>query len=171
MKYITGLIAFGTPCNLDTCGKGDITKEQYLDPANMKLYESDESPFGDYGIECDKLIDYHYSMENYQENELYNVANHVRAYCDMLYLNKPSTCKWLFYDCLNTVKSRDAVFELLFSRLRHNVKFHDINEFLLDEFGNAWVSFIDSKLIAAEKGNDPELADLKGIRRMFDKAR
>lgn len=160
MKYITGLVALSTPCGLDTCGKWDTTKEQFLDPENMKLYESDDSPFKDYGIEQDKVIDYHYSMNDAENNELYNVANHVRAYCDMLY-NNPKDCKGLFYECLNTMKSRELIFELVFSRLRHLAVYSDVCTFMVDEFGNAWVSFIDSKLVAAESSNDPELADIR----------
>ena len=72
MLYITGMIAFGVECKLNTLGKWNLTKNDFLDEENMKSRESEDSPFKNWGIEENKLIPYH-------DVCTYNVANHVRA--------------------------------------------------------------------------------------------
>lgn len=143
MKYITGIIAMGTECSLNTPGLWNIPKEMYLDDEVFKTVESDDSPFKDWGIETNKLV-------KYREFCLYNVANHVRAYVDMLYDGKFEELKDLFFEAINDSKSRKDIFMLVYGKLRHLAQFKKINEFMEEEFGNAWLSYIDSVNSVAE---------------------
>lgn len=143
MKYVTGIIALGVPCSLDTCGKWNVTKAQYIDENLMRLRESDESPFKDYGIEMNKIVPYH-------EFCLYNVANHVRAYLDLLYEGEFEVLEELFYDCIDNGKARKDIFMCVYSKLRNLACFTEVNQFMEKEFGNAWNSFKDTIRNSAE---------------------
>ena len=77
MQYLTGRLAFAIPCKLDSCGIWNISIKEFQNPDNLKMAESDESIFKDWGIEQNKLVPG-------REFCSYNVANHLRAYVDML---------------------------------------------------------------------------------------
>ena len=62
------------PCSLETCGDLHCSSIQWERP---HILESDNSLWGDYGIEKNKIIPEH--------TEKYNVANHIRAILDLLY--------------------------------------------------------------------------------------
>ena len=150
MKYITGLIALGTPCELDTPGLWTLRKSDYLSDENMKTYESNEFPFKDFGIELNKIVDYH-------EFCVYNVANHIRAYLDLLYLGKFELLKGLFPEAINSAKARLSIFECVY-RCRRLAQYRKMNEFMLNEFGNVWISYKDAIESSAE--SIAKLADI-----------
>lgn len=143
MRYITGIIAFGVECQRNSIGKWNITKNDFLNEKLMELKESDESPFKDYGIEENKIVPYH-------DFCTYNVADHVRAYLDMLHEGMFSELKGLFYECIGDGKCRHDIFMTVYGKLRHLAEFKEVNEFMLEEFGNAWISYIDSVERVAE---------------------
>ena len=74
MKYISGIHALNLNCDLDTCGDWH---QSALKWDHIKLYESENSLWNDYGIESNKSIPEH--------EETYHVANHIRALLDLLY--------------------------------------------------------------------------------------
>ena len=143
MRYVTGIIALGTECELNTPGLWNIPKEVFIDEKMCKNVESDESPFKDWGIEQNKII-------KYREFCLFNVANHVRAYVDMLYDGKFDELKDVFFEAINDSKSRQDIFMLVYGKLRHLAQFKKINEFMEQEFGNAWLSYMDAINTVAE---------------------
>lgn len=143
MRYVTGIIALGTECELNTPGLWNIPKETFIDEKMCKNVESDESPFKDWGIEQNKII-------KYREFCLFNVANHVRAYVDMLYDGKFDELKDVFFEAINDSKSRQDIFMLVYGKLRHLAQFKKINEFMEQEFGNAWLSYMDAINTVAE---------------------
>ena len=143
MKYITGIVAFGVQCERNSTGKWNLTKDDFLNEENMKLKESDDSPFKDYGIEENKLVPYH-------DICTYNVADHVRAYVDMVHEQRFDELVGLFYESIGDMKCRQDIFMLVNGKLRHLAGFQKVNEFMQQEFGNAWVSYIDSVERVAE---------------------
>lgn len=143
MKYITGIIALGTECRLESKGIWNVRKKDFLNEDNMKLIESDDTPFKDWGIEKDKIINYH-------EFALYNVANHVRAYIDMLYFGKFEEAKGLFAEAIDNAKCRSDIFMLIYGKTRHLAEFTEIDEFMTEEFGNAWIAYKDAVHSSAE---------------------
>lgn len=149
MKYLTGLVAFGVPCELNSIGKWNVTKDEFTNPDKFTIAESDDSPFKDYGIEKDKIVRYH-------PDELYNVANHVRAYLDLLADRNFNVLKDLFYECIKDTKCRELIFKAAYGKLRYLACFHDVNNFMIDEFGNAWVSYVDSVEQINQNINDAE---------------
>lgn len=132
MKYITGTTAFCIPCDLNSPCKWNATKKDF---ENITLAESDDSVLKDYGIETDKIIPYH------PDEELYNVANHVRAYLDLL-LNGD-------YETLASIEcSPDVRFEM-FKQVRRllarndipTVAYIGIDNFMQETYGSLWRSF------------------------------
>lgn len=137
MQYVTGYLAFGIPCELPTPGKWNITKSEYLDDKLFKLVNSEDSPFGDYGIEKNKLVPH-------REFCLFNVANHVRAYVDMIYAGEFDKLKDLFFECINNAKAREDIFMLVYGKLRKLACYREVNEFMCEEFGNSWHAYVDA---------------------------
>lgn len=140
MKYITGLICFGVPCEEDSCGTWLFTKQDFLSPEYMVERDSDNSPFNSYGIECDKIIPYH------ADDELFNVATHTRAYLDMLNDGKFDVLKGAFYEYIQSTTCREAIFRRVYNCLKNNANFKDIHDFMSEEFGNAWASYVSQRL-------------------------
>lgn len=143
MQYLTGLLAFGVECERDSVGLWNLTKDQFVDSELYQLKNSEESPFKDYGIEVDKIVPYH-------EYCVVNVADHVRAYCDLLYEGRFDLLKDLFEDSIRSLKCRKDIFMLVYGKLKYLAEFHEINEFMTEEFGNAWISYIESVHSVAE---------------------
>lgn len=143
MMYLTGPLAFGVDCERESCGRWNIPKTDWLNEDLMVLKDSEESPFKSYGIEENKIVPYH-------EFCTYNVADHVRAYCDMLYAGKFDELKDVFGEYIRSMSCRKDIFMLVYGKLKYLAEFHDINAFMEKEFGNAWVSYIDSVNSVAE---------------------
>ena len=143
MKYISGYLAMGVECELPTPGKWNITKQEFLDDELFKSRESDDSPFKNFGIEKDKLVPY-------REFCCFNVANHVRAYLDMLYDGEFELLDGMFAECINNAKARQDIFMCVYGKLRHLACFSKVNEFMEKEFGNAWYSYVSSVESMAE---------------------
>lgn len=73
MKYITGIYVLNLICKLNTCGDWH---QSSLNWNVVPLKDSDNSFFGEYGLEFDKKIPKHL--------ESFVVANHIRACLDLL---------------------------------------------------------------------------------------
>lgn len=143
MMYITGRVALSVPCERESTGLWNVRRSDFLNEEMMKLHDSQESPFKDYGIEKNKMIHYH-------EFCTYNVADHVRAYVDMLYAGQFDELKGLFAEAINNAKCRTDIFMLVYGKLRHLAEFTEINEFMEEEFGSAWLSYKDAVRSSAE---------------------
>ena len=137
MKYLTGILAFQVPCELDSLGLWNMSKKSFTDESLWDMRESDESRFKDWGIEKDKIIPG-------RDYTLWNVANHVRAYVDMLEGKQFDKLKGLFLEAIFEPKCRQDIFMLTYGKLRHLADWSEYNRFMKDEFGNAWMSYIDS---------------------------
>lgn len=144
MMYLSGRLAFGVPCKSDSCGLWNISKEEYLDDNLFRLKDSDEYPFKNWGIEQNKLVPYRYIGT-------VPVANHVRAYVDMLYDCKFDELDGLFFDAIDSAKCRSDIFMLVYGKLRNLAVFSEVNKFMIKEFGNAWISYIDAVSMMADK--------------------
>lgn len=133
MKYISGYYAM--PLYVDpsdmSCGVWTETENLYED-INNKLYESEGNPMGDYGI-----------FENQEvpgQIGLYYVANHIRAYLDMLYYKEFEMLKDLYWEAINDPKMLHLLFEKIFKyKLYKDV---EIVTFLSDEFESLFRSYI-----------------------------
>ena len=135
MQYITGRVAFGVPdTTSESCGIWNIRKHEFLGEDTFKHRDSAESVFGDWGIQKGLMVPYH-------EFCTYNVANHVRAYCDMLEMGQASEMRGLFAEAIDNAKCRMDIFTLVYGKMRNHAQFPFIDAFFNEEFGNAWDSY------------------------------
>ncbi len=133
MMYLTGRLAFGIPCSLDTPGDWEILDDEYATD-EFKLVDSTGSPYGDWGIEQNVLVPT-------KEYCLHNVANHVRAYLDMIYNKQFDELNLVFEKCIDNGNVRKDIFMMVLGKLRMLPDYDEYNKFMQDTFGNAWESY------------------------------
>lgn len=158
MLYITGYCAFGVTCELDSTGVWDMHR---LDWEHRIEKESEGSTLGDYGIEKDKLT-------QFDNDTLYNIANHVRAYCDMLEDGQFNKLHNLFDLAIRSPKCRAMIFQLVYEHMNKCDNYDAILKFMQNEFGNNWESFVNSKLISYSVAGSAEAAKCKYISQVLD---
>lgn len=138
MRYLSAPLAFCVYCELDTPGEWRGSRELWSDNNfNNCMRDSEDSPFKEYGIEMNRFL-------QYKPLCTYHVANHVRAYLDMLYEGRFNEMEGMFLQYINNGECRRAIFEQVLYRCKHLASYQDINAFMTKEFGNAWVSFVDA---------------------------
>lgn len=133
MMYLTGRLAFGIPCSLDTPGDWEILDDEYATD-EFKLVDSTDSPYGDWGIEQNVLVPK-------KEYCLYNVANHARAYLDMIYNKQFDELNLVFEKCIDNGNVRKDIFMMVLGKLRMLPDYDEYNKFMQNTFGNAWESY------------------------------
>ena len=144
MLYLSGPLSFCVPCELDTPGEWRVSPAMWKDEnVNKSIRNSEDSPFKDYGINQNVYI-------QWRPLCLYNVANHVRVYLDMLYEQRFEELEGMFFEYIDSGKYRKDIFDQVFYRCKHLAEFKEINEFMTKEFGNAWLSYIDAIHKSAE---------------------
>lgn len=151
MQYVSGRIALGVPCNRNTCGLWNIPKKEYLDEYPNSMRESEDSPFGDYGIEKNKFVPFH-------EIAAVAVADHVRVYLDFLNDKNFEALDGLYFEAINSAKDRSDIFMYTFYKLRERDDYKEIHDFMVKEFGNAWLSYLQAIQSVAEHVKDHELS-------------
>lgn len=137
MKYLTGIVALSVACDLDSCGLWQTPREEFTTNLDSYVRESESSILGTLGIEKDKIIPYN-------GNTLYNVANHARAYCDLVAEKRYKALDGLFFDAIQDTKTRMLIFEYIFKNRTKFKNYKEINRFMHSEFGNAWDSYVSS---------------------------
>ena len=130
MKYITGIFALNIEDSLETCGDWHTSA---LDWNKIKLKESDDTIFGDYGIESNKTIPEH--------QDLYNVANTLRAVLDLMTEGMLGYLKGFRDDFFCTDIYNKEFFEKVIM-LRHLKFWKDINILMKREFMFEWDNFL-----------------------------
>lgn len=133
MQYLSGIHALNLNCERETCGDWHQSAIQW---ERLKLYESNGSLWGDYGIETDKQIPEH--------TELFNTANHIRALLDLLYEGKFSVAQGMRKDFICTDKYNDEIFDKV-SMMIHLPNWKDIDEFMCKEYKCLWLDFKEKK--------------------------
>ena len=129
MKYISLIHALNIPCSLETCGDWHASGIQW---ERLHILESDNSLWGDYGIEKNKTISEH--------NQKYNVANHIRAILDLLYVENFTVPQGMKEDFICNSKYNEEIFNkvILMIDLLH---WEQIDRFMTKEYLDEWVNF------------------------------
>ena len=143
MRYVTGRCAFGVIDDTPSVGIWNIRKSDFLGEGFIER-DSEDSIFGDWGIQKNVLIPY-------REFCTFNVANHVRAYCDMLEMGMMTDMKGLFAEAIDNAKCRLDIFTLVYGKMRNTELFEFVNIFFLEEFGSDWTSYKDAVNKSADK--------------------
>lgn len=132
MKYLTGIHALNLPCKLNTCGDWHCSGLRW---ENLSFRESEQSVWGDYGIETNRSIPF------LSETATYNVANHIRALLDLLYEGNFSVAQGMKEDFICTDEYDEEVFDKVFM-MKNSSMWGDINSFMQIEYEEKWKDFL-----------------------------
>lgn len=129
MKYVSLIHALNLSCKLETCGDWHCSAIQWERP---HILESNNSIWGDYGIETNRKIPDH--------DGIYNVANHIRALLDLLYVGNFSVAQGMKEDFICNDKYNKEIFDkvIMMSFLPHWDK---IDVFMKKEYGRQWMNY------------------------------
>ncbi|MGN1106757.1 MAG: hypothetical protein ACI4RH_08910, partial [Huintestinicola sp.] len=130
MKYISGIFALNINCDLDTCGDWH---QSALKWDSFTLLESENSIWGDYGIEKNKTIPGH--------SVKYNVANHIRALLDLIQQHNFGLAGGMREDFICNDKYNKEIFEKVYM-LRNSNRWNDISRFMGKEYCLRWIDFL-----------------------------
>ena len=131
MKYITDMHALNLPCSLGTVGDWHASGIQWT---NLHIQESDDSPFGDWGIEAAIC-----PIPENPNNKL-PIANHIRALLDMIEKKRFSLAQGMRMDFIGDESFNDIVFEKVLL-LRNSPNWPEIDNFMEHEYLMDWVRF------------------------------
>ena len=131
MLYISGIHALNIEDSLETCGDWHTSALQW---ERIDLLDSDKTIFKDWGIETDKSIPEH--------EELYNVANTLRAILDLMVKGSTRYLKGFRDDFICTDRYNQEFFEKVWM-LRDLPHWEDINNLMKREFMFEWDNFIN----------------------------
>ncbi|MCY3067579.1 hypothetical protein [Aerococcus mictus] len=132
MKYLTGIYAMNIPCDLDTSGDWHWAALNW-DNADFKF--SDNSFYGDYGISKEKIstpIGY------------YHVANHIRAFLDLLLDKKYKVALGTRNDYIDNEKYTYEILSKVYE-LKKTEEWSAIDQFMKKEYGVHWLAFLKLK--------------------------
>ncbi len=135
MKYITGYGAFAIPCKLDTPHIWNMSKENF-DKCAL-IWESREMPFGDVGI----TMNVYYPIK--LGEGLTNVADHERAFLDLLYLGKFDVLNGIINERFPTPQSRYDLMCKIYSAIKVGIFGDRVKDFMTEELGSYWKSFVN----------------------------
>lgn len=129
MKYISLIQALNIPCRLETFGDWHSTTQNWN---KLQVMESDGSLWGEYGIEKNKTVPF--------SNDTYNVANHIRALLDMLYLEQYAVAQGMKKDFVVTDKYNKEIFSKVLM-MKDLPYWNKIDRFMTKEYLKEWVTF------------------------------
>lgn len=118
MLYLSGIHALNIEDSLDTCGDWHTSALLW---EQLNLAESETTIFKDWGIEHNKKVPEH--------DELYNVANTLRAILDLMVDNHLCYLKGFRDDFICTDKYNKEFFEQVI-KLKDNPNWEGINKLM-----------------------------------------
>lgn len=129
MEYISGVHALNLTCSLNTCGDWHQSAIQWERPT---LRKSEDSIFGDYGIETGVRIPEH--------GGTFAAANHIRALLDLLAEGKFSLTQGMRDDFICTDEYNGEIFEKV-SMMERLPLWQQIDAFMEKEYRMTWVRY------------------------------
>lgn len=133
MKYLSGVHALNVECELETSGDWHQSCIRW-DVINDRLKESDDSVFGDYGIEQDKVLKF------LDDKPVYNVANHIRACLDLIADGNFALAQGMRDDFICTDIYDDEIFDKV-TLLRSSELWNKIDKFMGKEYMMRWLNY------------------------------
>ena len=132
MKYLSNIHALNIENSLNTCGDWHTSA---LNWSNIKLLESGNSIFGDWGIESGKSIPEH--------SGVFNVANDLRAILDLMVDGNVGFLRGFKNDFICTDEYDLEFFEKVLE-LKEVPHWSDIDELMKKEYMFKWDRFKQS---------------------------
>ena len=138
MRYVTGQHALNLKCSLETCGDWHQSAIQWKNPT---IRNTDESIFGDYGIEKNVSIPEH--------KEKFCVANHIRALLDLLETGMFTLAQGMRDDYICNGKYTQEIFCMV-TKLQDQANWKQVDKFMEREYMREWIKY--------KEGNNDRLA-------------
>lgn len=129
MKYVTGIHALNMICNLNTDGDWHQSALRWED---ITIRNSEESFFGNYGIEKEKAIPY--------TNLYMPTANHIRACLDLIYERKFSVVQGMKDDFIVVSEYDNEIFKKVYE-MKNLDFFNEIDDFMKKEYLFKWTNY------------------------------
>ena len=129
MKYVSLIHALNLPCSLQTSGDWHCSALQWENP---NILNTEDSIFGEYGIEKNKIIPEHSGR--------YNVANHIRAILDLLYVGNFTVAQGMNKDYICNSKYDKEIFEQVIKMINFP-HWDKIDRFMTKEYLKKWVDY------------------------------
>ena len=129
MRYVSGIHALNLNCSLETTGDWHQSALRWKD---VTFRDTENSVFGDYGIEYDKEIPEHEGK--------FAIANHLRALLDLLEEGKFTVVEGMKDDYICTDKYDREFFQKVVL-LKNSVLWHKIDAIMANEFMMKWKKF------------------------------
>lgn len=129
MKYLSGIFALNLMCKLDTYGDWHTSA---IDWKKLRFWESNNSIFGDYGIEKNRIT---------PENDgKFNVANHIRALLDLISVGDFSTAQGMRDNFICNDKYTPEIFNKVIMLKKQN-NWAAIDKFMGQEYMMQWINY------------------------------
>ena len=135
MKYITGIHGLNIENSKETCGDWHCSA-LYWDDNNIDFRESNDSIFGDWGIELNKHIPEH--------DGTYAVADDLRSILDLMVSGSTRYLIGFRDDFICTDKYNEEFMEKVWM-LKGTEHWKDIDARMRSEFMQLWVDFHKKK--------------------------
>jgi len=129
MQYLSGIHALNLPCELVTCGDWHQSAIQW---ERLNLLNSENSLFGNYGIELNKEVPRH--------TEVFNVANHIRALLDLLQQSKFSIARGMNEDFICNDTYMEEIFKKV-TLMKNEENWSAIDRFMGKEYFSKWLEY------------------------------
>lgn len=128
--YLTGIHALHVPCSLVTNGVSQISE---VDWKTANFVKSSEMFFGDYGIE--------YNVQIPEHKDKVCVANHIRAYLDLLEMGKLDEAEGMSRFIGNAEYNKEIFDKVYLMKVLPHWK--EIEHFMDTEYRINWIRFKD----------------------------
>lgn len=135
MKYITDIHALNMECDLGTMGDWHRSG---IDWSHPRTLESESTPWGDWGIEVGS------SRAVPLNPGPHNIANHVRALCDMVLMGRFRAAEGMGDEFLDGDSYDSEVFSHI-AMLAGCENWDAIDRFMAREYGRRWFRFLDDR--------------------------
>lgn len=129
MQYISGMFALNLKCSLDTCGDWHQSGMNWQE---LKFRETDESIFGDYGIEPCSHVPEHKGN--------YMIADTLRALLDLLEENRLTCAQGMREDFICNEDYTQEFFKKVLM-LQHLEHWDSIDRLMKREYMQDWLDF------------------------------
>lgn len=129
MQYLTGIHALNLNCDLLTCGDWHQSALKWED---LTLRNTDQSVFGDWGIERNKEIPNH--------TKRYPAANHIRALLDLIAEGNFAVAQGMKEDFICNDDYTSEVFNKVVA-LRDADNWDAIDAFMCKEYRLEWIKY------------------------------
>lgn len=129
MRYITGKHALNLPCSLNTGGDWHCSALKW---EKITYKNSEESFFGDYGIERCSVVPNH--------DGTYAVANHIRALLDLIEIGNFAVAQGMNRDFIGNEDYNAEVFDKI-AEMRVLSHWKTIDDFMGSEYYGKWLDY------------------------------